>query len=63
MLLWNRAVLAGGTTRVSQLLYLEPLVAVTGALIFLAERVTATMAAGGVLILAGVVTTSRATAA
>jgi len=62
MLLWNRAVLAGGTTRVSQLLYLEPLVAVTGALIFLAERVTATMAAGGVLILAGVVTTSRATA-
>jgi drug/metabolite transporter (DMT)-like permease len=63
MLLWNRAVLAGGTTRVSQLLYLEPLVAVTGALIFLAERVTATTAAGGVLILAGVVTTSRATAA
>ena len=62
MLLWNRAVLAGGTTRVSQLLYLEPLVAVTGALIFLAERVTATMAAGGVLILAGVVTTSRTTA-
>ena len=61
MLLWNRAVLAGGTTRVSQLLYLEPLVALTGALIFLAERVTATMAAGGVLILAGVVTTSRAT--
>ena len=62
MLLWNRAVLAGGTTRVSQLLYLEPLVAVTGALIFLAERVTATMAAGGVLILAGIVTASRATA-
>jgi drug/metabolite transporter (DMT)-like permease len=62
MLLWNRAVLAGGSTRVSQLLYLEPLVAVTGALVFLGERVTLTMAAGGVLILAGVVTTSRATA-
>jgi drug/metabolite transporter (DMT)-like permease len=62
MLLWNRAVLAGGPTRVSQLLYLEPLVAVTGALIFLGERVTGTIAAGGVLILAGVVTTSRAAA-
>jgi drug/metabolite transporter (DMT)-like permease len=60
MLLWNKAVLSGGTTRVSQLLYLEPLVAVAGALIFLGERVTVVLAAGGVLILAGVVTASRA---
>jgi drug/metabolite transporter (DMT)-like permease len=60
MLLWNRAVLSGGTTRISQLLYLEPVVAVTGALVFLGERVTLVMLAGGVLILAGVITASRA---
>jgi len=35
MLLWNRAVLSGGATRVSQLLYLEPVVAVAGAAAFL----------------------------
>ena len=59
MLLWNRAVLSGGTTRISQLLYLEPVVAVAGALVFLGERVTLAMAGGGVLILAGVFTASR----
>ena len=54
MLLWNRAVLSGGTTRVSLLLYLEPVVSVLGALIFLGEHVTLATIAGGLLILAGV---------
>lgn len=59
MLLWNRAVLSAGTARISQLLYLEPVVSVAGALVFLGERVTGAMAAGGVLILAGVIGASR----
>ena len=58
MLLWNRAVLTAGTTRVSLLLYLEPAVSVLGAVALLGERVTLAMAAGGVLILAGVATAS-----
>jgi drug/metabolite transporter (DMT)-like permease len=58
MLLWNRAVLAGGTSRVSLLLYLEPLVAVAGAVALLGEHVTTAMIAGGALILAGVATAS-----
>jgi drug/metabolite transporter (DMT)-like permease len=60
MLMWNRAVLSAGTASVSQLLYLEPAVSVAGAVVFLGERVTAAMAAGGVLILAGVIAASRA---
>lgn len=60
MLLWNRAVLSGGTSGVSQLLYLEPAVSVAGALFFLGERVTITMAVGGLLILAGVIAGSSA---
>ena len=54
MLLWNRAVLSAGTTRVSLLLYLEPVVSVLGAVIFLGEHVTLATMAGGLLILAGV---------
>jgi drug/metabolite transporter (DMT)-like permease len=60
MLLWNLAVLAGGLSRVSLLLYLEPAVSVLGAAVFLGERVTAAMAAGGALILAGVAVASTA---
>ena len=54
MLLWNLAVLAGGTTRVSLLLYLEPAVSVAGAVALLGERLTPAALAGGALILAGV---------
>jgi drug/metabolite transporter (DMT)-like permease len=60
MLLWNLAVLAGGLSRVSLLLYLEPAVSVAGAAVFLGERVTAAMAAGGALILTGVAIASTA---
>ena len=54
MLLWNQAVLSGGTARVSLLLYLEPAVSVLGAAVFLGEHVTLATLAGGLLILAGV---------
>jgi drug/metabolite transporter (DMT)-like permease len=54
LLLWNRAILSGGATRVSLLLYLEPVVSVLGAVIFLGEQVTLVTIAGGLLILAGV---------
>jgi drug/metabolite transporter (DMT)-like permease len=60
MLLWNHAVLAGGTARVSLLLYLEPTVSVVGALVFLGERLTPATIAGGLLILAGVAFASAA---
>jgi drug/metabolite transporter (DMT)-like permease len=55
MLLWNRAVLSGGTARVSLLLYLEPVVSVLGAVVFLGEHLSLATIAGGLLILAGVV--------
>jgi drug/metabolite transporter (DMT)-like permease len=58
MLLWNRAVLSGGTTRVSLLLYFEPVVSVAGAVAFLGEHLTLATIAGGVLILAGVATST-----
>ena len=58
MLLWNRAVLSGGTARVSLLLYLVPVVSVLGAAVFLGERVTPVTVAGGLLILAGVAAAS-----
>jgi drug/metabolite transporter (DMT)-like permease len=58
MLLWNVAVLAGDITRVSLLLYLEPVVSVLGAAAFLRERVTLVMIGGGLLILAGVAVAS-----
>lgn len=54
MLLWNQAVLAGGTARISLLLYLEPAVSVLGAVAFLGEHVTLAVIAGGLLITAGV---------
>jgi drug/metabolite transporter (DMT)-like permease len=61
MLLWNRAVLSGGATRVSLLLYLEPAVSVAGAVALLRERLTSDTIAGGLLILAGVGATGSAT--
>jgi drug/metabolite transporter (DMT)-like permease len=61
LLLWSAAVLAGGTTRVSQLLYLEPAVSVCGAAAFLGEHVSPAMIGGGLLILAGVAIASTAT--
>lgn len=61
MLLWNRAVLSGGTTRVSLLLYLEPVVSVAGAIALLGEQLTPAVIAGGVLILAGVAAASSVT--
>jgi drug/metabolite transporter (DMT)-like permease len=54
LLLWNVAVLAGDITRVSLLLYLEPVVSVLGAAAFLRERISLGMIGGGLLILAGV---------
>jgi drug/metabolite transporter (DMT)-like permease len=60
MLLWNVAILAGGTARVSLLLYLEPAVSVAGAVILLGERVDPATIAGGLLILSGVAIASTA---
>jgi drug/metabolite transporter (DMT)-like permease len=57
MLLWNLAVVRGGSAGISRLLYLEPVVSVLGAMIFLGERVTAAVLAGGVLVIAGVLMT------
>ena len=54
LLLWSVAVMAGNITRVSMLLYLEPVVSVLGAAVFLGERVTLVMIGGGLLIMAGV---------
>ena len=58
LLLWNVAVLSGGTTRVSLLLYLEPVVSVLGAAAFLGERLKPVTIAGGLLVMAGVVAAS-----
>jgi drug/metabolite transporter (DMT)-like permease len=58
LLLWNVAVAAGDITRVSLLLYLEPVVSVLGAAVFLRERISAGMIGGGLLILAGVAVAS-----
>ena len=58
LLLWSVAVLAGGATRVSLLLYLEPVVSVCGAVAILGERVSLGMIGGGLLILAGVAVAS-----
>jgi drug/metabolite transporter (DMT)-like permease len=55
LLLWSVAVMAGDITRVSLLLYLEPVVSVLGAAVFLGERITPLMIGGGVVIMAGVV--------
>jgi drug/metabolite transporter (DMT)-like permease len=60
MLLWNRAVLAAGSARVSPLLYLEPLVSVASAAALLGERVPTATATGGLLVMAGVVVSGTA---
>jgi len=62
MLLWNLASSRLPGTRVSLLLYLEPLVSVAGAVILLGEHISAAMAVGGVLILAGVIGSATASA-
>jgi drug/metabolite transporter (DMT)-like permease len=54
MLLWNVAILADSVSRVSLLLYLEPVVSVVAAGVFLGEHITLAKAGGGLLILAGV---------
>lgn len=54
MLLWNLAVSRLPGSRVSLLLYLEPLVSVVGAVSLLHEHVSGAMIIGGVLVLAGV---------
>jgi drug/metabolite transporter (DMT)-like permease len=54
MVLWNHAVAAAGSARVSLLLYLEPVVSVAGAAALLGEPVTVAMTGAGLLILAGV---------
>ena len=61
MLLWNLAVVRGGAG-ISRLLYLEPVVSVLGAMVFLGERVTAAVLAGGVLVIAGVLMMGDGTA-
>jgi drug/metabolite transporter (DMT)-like permease len=58
MLLWNVAVLAGGAARVSLLLYLEPVVSLLGAAVFLGERPGPATIGGGLVILAGVAVAS-----
>jgi drug/metabolite transporter (DMT)-like permease len=63
MLLWNMAVLGGGASRVSLLLYLEPVISVLGAAVFLGERPGLVTIGGGVLILAGVGIASAGTVA
>jgi drug/metabolite transporter (DMT)-like permease len=54
MLLWNQAIVRGGSVRISRLLYLEPVVSVLGAMVFLGERVTPAVLTGGLLVIAGV---------
>jgi len=54
MLLWNVAVSRLPGSRVTLLLYLEPLVSVAGAAFLLGERISAATVIGGVLVLAGV---------
>jgi drug/metabolite transporter (DMT)-like permease len=58
LLLWNVAVAAGGISRVSLLLYLEPAVSVLGAAAFLGEHVSVVMIGGGLLIVSGVAVAS-----
>ena len=58
MLLWNQAIVRIGSARISRLLYLEPVVSVLGAMVFLGERATAAVLIGGVLVIAGVLMTA-----
>lgn len=57
MLLWNRAVLGGGSASVSRLLYLVPVVSVLGAIPILGEKPSPAMLAGGAFIILGVLIT------
>jgi drug/metabolite transporter (DMT)-like permease len=57
MLLWNQAIVRSGSARISRLLYLELVVSVLGAMVFLGERATAAVLVGGVLVIAGVLMT------
>ena len=57
MLLWNRAIVRGGSARISRLLYLEPVVSVLGAVVLLGEQATAAVVIGGALVIAGVLMT------
>jgi len=63
LLLWSVATVSGNITRVSQLLYLEPIVSVAGAAGFLGERITALMIGGGAVILTGVAVSGTGRAA
>lgn len=53
---WSIAVARSGSARAGLLLYLEPVVGVAGAVALLGEHLSAAMAAGGALIMAGVTT-------
>jgi drug/metabolite transporter (DMT)-like permease len=55
MLLWNLSVARIGSTRAGLLLFLEPLVGVTGGLTLLGEHLFAGEIAGGLLVMTGVV--------
>jgi drug/metabolite transporter (DMT)-like permease len=57
MLAWNLAVVRLPGPRAGLLLYLEPLVSVAGAVVLLGERLSAELAAGGILILGGIAAT------
>ena len=57
MLAWNLAVVRLPGPRAGLLLYLEPLVSVAGAVVFLGERLSAELVAGGILILGGIAAT------
>lgn len=54
MLLWNQAIVRGGSARISRLLYLEPVISVLGAVVLLGEQATAVVVIGGVLVVTGV---------
>jgi drug/metabolite transporter (DMT)-like permease len=54
LLLWSVAVARIGPAAAGLLLYLEPVAGVTGAAVLLGERLSAGMAAGGLLVMAGV---------
>jgi drug/metabolite transporter (DMT)-like permease len=60
MVLWNRAIAAFGSSRASMLLYLEPVVSVSGAAVLLGEHVSLAMIGAGLLILLGVATAATA---
>ena len=60
LLLWSVAVARIGPARTGLLLYLEPVAGVTGAAVLLGERLSAGLAAGGVLVMTGVIVAWRA---